>query len=137
MAEGTDSTVHPNVRLIGAFYEARARGDHPAVLRMLHPNVAWHDPYPPPHGGDLFGAERVVAEIIDKAGELTGGSTKLWVEGVIATDGHASAVVGWSSTYRGSSMSSRELAVFSISGGTIVEAWFYPEAPEAALAFFS
>lgn len=129
--------MHPNGELIKAFYQARARGDRAAVLSMLDEAVAWHDPYPPPHGGDLLGAERVVAEIIEKAGELTGGNTRLWLEEVIATDRHASAVVGWSSTYRGATMASRELALFSIGGGRIIEAWFYPENPEAALAFFS
>jgi ketosteroid isomerase-like protein len=129
--------VHANGELIKAFYDARARGDRAGVLGMLHTDVAWHDPYPPPHGGDLLGAERVVTEIIEKAGALTGGSTRLWVEQIIATDRHVSAVVGWSSTYRGATMQSRELAVFSIRGGAIAEAWFYPEAPEAALAFFA
>lgn len=128
--------MHTNAELIVAFYTARARGDRAEVLRMLKSDVAWHDPYAPPHGGDLLGAECVVAEIIEKAGALTGGSTRLWLEEIIATDRHVSAVVGWSSTYRGSTMQSRELAVFSIQGGAIAEAWFYPEAPEAALAFF-
>jgi ketosteroid isomerase-like protein len=50
--------MHPNAELIKAFYEARARGDRAAVLSMLDEAVAWHDPYPPPHGGDLLGAER-------------------------------------------------------------------------------
>ena len=129
--------MHANAELVRAFYEARASGDRAGVLRMLHSDVAWHDPYPPPHGGDLVGAGRVVAEIIEKAGALTGGSTRLWVEEIIATDRHVSAVVGWSSTYRGSTMQSRELAVFRIHGAAIAEAWFYPEAPEAALAFFT
>lgn len=129
--------MHPNARLIESFYEARGKGGRAAVLELLHPAVAWHDPYPPPHGGDLLGAEQVVSEIIEAAGVLTGGSTRLWLEAVIATDRHASAVVGWSSTYRERTMEGRELAVFRTEGGSIREAWFYPEQPETLIEFFS
>lgn len=125
------------VELIRRFYDARAGGDRHTLRAILHPDVAWHDPYPPPHGGDLRGAEAVFASIFDKAGELTGGSTRLWLESVQATRRHAAAVVGWSSTYRERTMQSQELAVFAVRDGQIVEAWFYPEDPEAALAFFA
>jgi ketosteroid isomerase-like protein len=128
--------VQANVELIKRFYEARADGDRNKVRALLDKDVAWHDPYPPPHGGDLVGADAVFADIFDKAGEITEGSTRLWLEGVVATDRHAAAIVGWSSTYRGRKMQSRELALFSIIRGKIVEAWFYPEDPEAARAFF-
>ncbi len=103
---------------------------------ILHEDVVWHDPYPPPHGGDLRGREAVFRDVFDKAAELTGGSTRLWAEDVLATDRNAVALVGWSSRYRGRSMESRELALFRIEDGTIREAWFYPEAPEEARAFF-
>uniref|UniRef100_UPI0039780597 hypothetical protein n=1 Tax=Salmonella sp. SAL4437 TaxID=3159892 RepID=UPI0039780597 len=76
----------------------------------------------------------VFRDIFDAAGQLTGGTTKLWVESVIATARHAAALVGWSSTYRGRSMTGRELAVFDIVSAQIVEAWFYPEDPDAVLA---
>lgn len=123
--------------LIRRFYDARARGDRETLQAILHPDVAWHDPYPPPHGGDLHGAEAVFESVFDKAAQLTGGSTRLWLDSVHSTTRHAAAVVGWSSTYRGRSMQSRELAVFAVRDGRIVEAWFYPEDPEAALAFFT
>jgi hypothetical protein len=70
------------------------------------------------------------------AGELTAGSTRLWLEQVVATGRHVAGLVGWSSTFRGQTMEGRELAVFHVEGGRIVEAWFYPEDPEVVLAFF-
>ncbi len=129
--------LHPNVRLIRRFYAARAAGDRDLVCAILHEDVVWHDPYPPPHGGDLRGREAVFREVFDKAGELTGGTTRLWLVDALATDRDAVALVGWSSTYRGRTMESRELALFRIEDGTIREAWFHPEAPEAARAFFA
>ena len=93
-------------------------------------------PYPPPHGGDLRGRDAVLRDVFDAAGELTGGTTRLWLEHVLATGRHVAALVGWSSTFRGRSINGRELAVFHVEGGRIVEAWFHPEDPEAELAFF-
>ncbi len=127
---------HANAMLIREFYSARTRGDRARLEALMAEDIAWHDPYPPPHGGDLHGRDAVFRDIFDAAGELTGGTTQLWVEHVIATAGHAAALIGWSSTYRGKTMSGRELAVFHLASGRIVEAWFYPEDPAAVLAFF-
>jgi uncharacterized protein len=134
---GTEGqSQHSNMRLIEMLYEARARGDRATVQAILSPDIMWHDPYPPPHGGDLRGAEAVFRDIFARAGELTGGSTRLWLEDVLATDRHVVALVGWSSTFRGKAMQSREFALYEIQGGQVVEAWFYPEDPEAARTFF-
>ena len=128
---------HPHAGIVRRFYEARERGDRQGVRAALAPEVAWHDPYPPPHGGDLRGVDEVLRDVFDRAGELTGGSTRLWLEDVLANDRHVVAVVGWSSTYRGRTMQSRELALYRIEGGRIAEAWFYPEEYEKAQQFFA
>ena len=126
---------HDNAQLVREFYAARERGDRDRLRRILADDIAWHDPYPPPHGGDLKGRDAVFRDIFDAASQLTGGTTRLWLESVIATDRHVAALVGWSSTFRGKTMSGRELAVFQCDAGTITEAWFYPEDPAAVLAF--
>ncbi len=127
---------HPHVELIRRFYTARAENDRDTLREILATDVAWHDPYPPPHGGDLVGIEAVFREIIDKAGELTGGSTRLWLHDVLANDQHAVALVNWSATYRGKTMEGREVAVYHVHNGQITEAWFYPEDKAASDAFF-
>ena len=129
-------TLTDSETVVRRFYVARAEGDRGAVRELLADDVSWHDPYPPPHGGDLRGRDAVLRDVFDAAGELTGGTTRLWIEQVLATGRHVASLVGWSSTFRGRSMSGRELAVFHVEGGRIVEAWFYPEDPEAVLAFF-
>jgi uncharacterized protein len=125
-----------NEALVRRFYAARAAGDRAVARDLLADDVAWHDPYPPPHGGDLRGRDAVFRDVVDAAGELTGGTTRLWLEQVIATGRHVAALVGWSSTFRGRSMEGRELAVFHVAGGRITEAWFHPEDPAAVMAFF-
>jgi hypothetical protein len=128
---------HPHVKLIREFYVARARGDRKMIRAMLDEDVAWHDPYPPPHGGDLRGAEAVMRDIFDRAGELTNGSTCMWLHDVLANDAHAVALVNWWATYKGRTMEGREVAVYHIRDGKITEVWFYPEDKAASDAFFS
>ncbi len=128
---------HPNIELIRKFYDARARGDRETLRAILDEDVAWHDPYPPPHGGDLSGAEAVFREIFDKASELTGGTTRMWLHDVLANDAHAVALVNWSATHRGRTMEGREVAVYHVRDGKITEAWFYPEDKSASDEFFS
>jgi uncharacterized protein len=127
---------HPNCGLIRRFYAARARDDRDEVRAILADDVRWHDPYPPPHGGDLVGADAVIAGVIERAGELTGGSTRLELRDVIASDTHALALVDWSAALGGERMAGTEGAVYRIAAGRVVEAWFFPEDQGASDAFF-
>jgi quercetin dioxygenase-like cupin family protein/ketosteroid isomerase-like protein len=134
---GADRRVTDPSRLVRDFYEARASTDRAAVIALLAEDVAWHDPYPPPHGGNLHGRTAVLREVFDAAGELTGGSGHLWLVGQLALGELVLALVGWSSTFRGRTMESRELAVYRLADGSIAEAWFYPEEPLQAWRFFA
>ncbi len=128
--------THPSEDLIRRFYSARAEGDRREVRSLLAPGVKWHDPYPPPHGGDLVGVDAVLGDVFDAADAITGGTTQLWLHDVVANDRHAVALVHWSVEIRGRKMESKEIAVFHIESGCIEEVWFYPEDREAAAAFF-
>ena len=128
---------HPNVTLIRKFYDARAGNDRETIREILAQDVSWHDPYPPPHGGDLTGADAVLRDVFDKAGELTGGTTRLRLYGVLADDDMAVALVHWSSAYRGRVMEGKEAAVYRIRAGRIVEAWFHPADRAASDEFFT
>jgi ketosteroid isomerase-like protein len=123
--------------LIRTFYDARARGDRARVHQLLADDVRWHDPYPPPHGGDLVGADRVIDEIIEAAGQLTGGSTRLVLQAVVADGVLVVALVRWSSSLHGRIMEGQEAAVYRVVDGRIVEAWFHPGDQAASDAFFN
>jgi hypothetical protein len=128
---------HPNAELIRRFYDARASGDRETLKAILDEDVAWHDPYPPPHGGVLRGAEMVLGDIFDRAGQLTNGTTRMWLHDVLANDAHAVALVNWSAAYKGRVMEGREVAVYHVRAGRNTEAWFYPEDKSASDEFFS
>jgi ketosteroid isomerase-like protein len=123
--------------LVRQFYDARAGGDRAAMCRILAEDVKWHDPYPPPHGGDLVGPDAVLGEIVDRAGALTGGSTRLALQGVLADGPLAVALVRWSATLAGRTMSGGEAAVYLVRDGRIAEAWFHPADAAASDAFFA
>jgi ketosteroid isomerase-like protein len=123
--------------VVRAFYEARARGDRASLQRLLAEDVRWHDPYPPPHGGDLAGRESVLADIVDAAAALTGNSTRLDLHALIADGVLVTALVRWSATMHGRTMQGQEAAVYRVVDGRIVEAWFHPADQAASDAFFA
>lgn len=123
--------------VVRSFYDARARGDRGLLERLLADEVRWHDPYPPPHGGDLVGRDAVLADIVDAAAVLTGGSTRLELHALIADGVLVAALVRWSATMDGRSMQGQEAAVYKVADGRIVEAWFHPADQSASDAFFT
>jgi ketosteroid isomerase-like protein/quercetin dioxygenase-like cupin family protein len=124
-------------RLIRDYYDGRARGDRAAVEAALADDVAWHDPYPPPHGGDLVGRTAVLRDVFDAAGELTAGTGRFWLVDLVAIGMLAVALVGWTAEYRRRRIETRELAVYRVADDRIAEAWFYPEDPEESWRFFA
>jgi quercetin dioxygenase-like cupin family protein len=72
-----------------------------------------------------------------RPGELTAGSSRLWLIRQLRLGDLVVALVGWSSAYRGDEMESRELAVYRVARDDIAEAWFYPELPVESWRFFA
>jgi ketosteroid isomerase-like protein len=129
--------AHPNEELIAELYKVRKSGDRDRIRQILDEDIAWHDPYPPPHGGDLVGLDAVLRDVFDRADELTAGTATLDLVQTLATDDHVAALVNWSSEFRGRRMDGRELAVYRVRAGRVTEAWFFPENQEAAWEFFA
>jgi ketosteroid isomerase-like protein len=126
---------HPNEDLVRTFYEARAKGDRDGVRRLLAPDIRWHDPYPPPFGGDFAGIDEVVRFLF---GPLAYGleDSGLDVHDVVSNDRHAVALVSWWAVLNGRRMDGREIGVYHIRAGKITEVWFMTEDKPASDAFF-
>ena len=97
-------TLTDSESVVRRFYAARAAAIGTPCVTCWQTTSRGTIPYPPPHGGDLRGRDAVFRDVFDAAGELTGGTTRLWIEHVLATGRHVAALVGWSSTFRGRSM---------------------------------
>lgn len=128
---------HPHESLVRGFYAARARRDLAAVRDALAPDVVWHEAGSrPPYTGDLIGREAVLA-MMAKAAELTGGTFHLELEDVLANDRRAVALVDWVAERGGRTLRGKEIAVYRVQGGRLVEAWFYPDDPRTVDAFWA
>jgi ketosteroid isomerase-like protein len=127
---------HPNEDVVRQFYEARRRGDSDNVRSLLASDVRWHDPYPPPFGGDFFGADQVIEWMfgpLEQEMEESG----LELHDVVANDRHAVALVNWWAVLDGRRMDGREIGVYHIQDGKLTEVWFTTEDKQASDEFFS
>ena len=117
----------PNAGLVRRLYEARDRRDLEAVRSMLADDVLWHEPdVGGEHTGDLRGPDAVLA-MIREAGELTGGTFELRPREVVANGEHAVALVDWSATRDGERLEGKEVAVYRVRDGRVVEASFHQD----------
>ena len=84
--------AHPNAELVARGYEAFGRGDVDTVLDLLADDIAWRVPGRGPIAGEYHGKDGVMA-FFGKLMEESGGSFRLTVHDIAATDRHALAIV--------------------------------------------
>ena len=118
---------HPNAASIRRLYEARERDDYGAVRSLLSDDVVWHEPdVGGEHTGDLHGPDAVLAMIRD-ARERTGGTFKLRPREIVANGEHAVALVDWSAERDGEVLEGKEVAVYRVREGKIIEVHFHQD----------
>ncbi len=123
-------TAQSNEDIIRRLYEARDRGDLEAVRSMLVEDVIWSEPdLDNPHTGDLHGPETVLG-MIREAQRITDGAFRLIPRGVMAHGEHAVVLIDWSAERGDERIEGKEVAVYRVRDGKIVEAFFYVDAPE-------
>jgi ketosteroid isomerase-like protein len=127
MTAAADATV------VRSLYEARERGDLDGAAQLIAEQVVWHEPYE--YLGTLHGRAAVIGAIRQSMDE-TGGTFALSVTDLLASDDHVVALVDFSAERHGGRMSGREIGVFRVQDGQIVEVWFYTaEDPDAVSEF--
>lgn len=127
---------HPNAALIRRLYDARDRNDEEHIRSALSEDIVWHEPdVGGEHTGDLHGPEAVLAMIRD-ARERTGGSFKLRPRKIVANGEQAVALVDWSATRDGEILEGKEVAVYRVRDGKVVEVHFHQEDQELDRQFW-
>jgi ketosteroid isomerase-like protein len=127
---------HPNVGLIRELYEARARNDTAAIRSILDENVVWHEPeLETEHTGDLRGPDDVLA-MIEEARRITDGTFSLVPQQIVANGEHAVALIDWSATQGDKRLEGREVAVYRVRNGRVVEASFHQDNPDTDRQFW-
>lgn len=118
---------HPNSTLIRKLYESRNRGDLDGVRSMLAEDIVWHEPeLGTEHTGDLHGLDAVLG-MIGEAGKLTNGTFCLVPTEVVANGEHAVAMVDWSAERDGRRLEGKEVAIYRIRAGRVVEVSFHQD----------
>ena len=112
--------------LIRRFYALRRNGDPEDLRPFIHEDVVWQEPEVGGHMGKLRGVDAVI-DMIRRALETTGGSFRLEIQSLVATDSECAAVIDWHADKDGQEIQGRELAVFRFDAGRIREAMFFPE----------
>ena len=118
---------HPNAALIRNLYEARGRNDEDAIRSVLSADVVWHEPdVGGEHTGDLHGPDAVLAMIRDARGR-TGATFSLRPCEIVANGEHAVALVDWSAKRDGETLEGKEVAVYRLRDGKVVEVHFHQD----------
>ncbi|MDP9456103.1 MAG: hypothetical protein CYG60_22560 [Actinobacteria bacterium] len=127
---------HPNSALIRRLYEARDRDDYDAIRSLLSGDVVWHEPdVGGEHTGDLHGPGAVLAMIRDARGR-TGGTFRLRPREIVANGEHAVALIDWSAEREGEVLEGKEVAVYRVRSGKVVEVHFHQDDGELDRRFW-
>lgn len=119
--------------VVRRLYEARSAGDLDAAAELIGQDVVWHEPYD--YLGTLRGRRAVIDAIRQSVAE-TGGTFALELRDLLTSEAHVVALVDFSAQRHGGRLFGREIGVFRVEDGQIVEVWFYTaEDPEAVSEF--
>lgn len=128
--------AHPNEALVRGGYEAFAKGDVETVLARFDEGIVWHVPGRSALAGDYHGHQGVM-EFFGKLVEMTGGSFRLELHDVLATDDHVVALVRGTAERNGTARTSNNAHVWHVSDGKATEFWGLSEDPYGDDEFWS
>ena len=128
---------HPNEAIVRELYAAFAGADMPTIDRLLADDVTWHAPGTAQHAG----VRRGKAELFESMGrlaELTAGTLRSEVVDVLANERHAVVLQVTRGEREGRSpLHDREVIVYELRDGRIVEVREHPGDLHAMDAFFA
>lgn len=128
-------TVHENAELIRGGYEAFGAGDLDAVARLFAPDIRWHIGGRSAISGTYAGHDEVFG-FFGKLMEMTGGSFRLEIHDVLASDDHVVVLVRESASRGDRQLQMNEAHVWHVSGGLAREFWGFAEDQYEAQSFF-
>lgn len=129
--------AHPNEDLIRAAYAAYASGDIDKLRQeFLAPDIRGHYPGTSPLAGHYQGAD-TIADSLGLRGQLSGGTHRLELHGVLAIDEHVVALHTARAERSGRRLEISEAMVFHITDGKVTEVWTLHTDPQAVDEFWS
>jgi uncharacterized protein len=128
--------AHPNEELVRKGYDAFARGDMDTLRELFDPEIVWHFPGRSSLAGDHRGPDAVLG-FFGRTMELTAGTFRVEVHDVVADDRHAVGMHLATGEREGRRLEDREVLVFHVRDGRVVEVWQYIEDQYTYDEFFS
>ena len=127
-AEGDQ--VHPNARLLKAFYRAQAAfyagGDDTATLRgLLADEIAWHVPGRSPIAGHYHGHQEVLGYFTARRAHAKA-TFRVQPRAILADDQQAVQLADGQMERDGQLRTWQTIGVFRIADGRIAECWLLP-----------
>ena len=108
-------------------HEALAQGDHiPTLTELFAQDIVWHLPGRGPLAGNHKGREAVFVAM-RRFEELNGGTLRVEVHDVLASDEHAVALLRATGSREGRRYDSLEIDIYHLRNGKITEFWSFAE----------
>ncbi len=127
--------MHPHEQLLRETYAAMARGDGRALHDVLTPGTVWVIPPGSKLSGRYTGPDEIFG-FWKRVAQQTGGGLSLEVEDVLANDRRGVALVVVRGERQGRRLEERQVAVFELADGKILQGTFIYEDPAAYEAFW-
>jgi hypothetical protein len=128
---------HANETVIRDLYDAFASGEMSVVDRLLADDVTWHAPGTAQHAGVRRGKAELLASM-GRLAALTGGTLRSEVLDVLANDRRAVVLQVTRAQRAGRpALHDREVIIYELRDGRVVEVWEHPGDLHAMDAFFA
>jgi uncharacterized protein len=108
-------TAHPSTQLLRDAYQAAGQGDLAPLLDMLSEDIAWTDSTLGPLAG-TYGKDQV-PQFFSKMMDIYGGTLRLEIDSIVATDGHGIVLTRESGTVGGKPLAWTGAHVWSLDQG--------------------
>ncbi len=119
--------AHPNEELLRKGYEAFSRGDMNTLRdEVFAGDVTFHIPGKNQLAGNHVGKENVF-NFLGKVMELSGGSFRIELHDLLASDEHAVALTNGTGQRGSKTANYHSVHVWDVRGGKISELWEHPE----------
>lgn len=128
--------MHPNEELLRKGYAAFTSGDLDTVRELFAEDIQWHVLGKSALAGDYKGRDEVF-DFFAKLLTLTEGTFRVEVHDVLANDTHAVVLTNSKAERAGRVLDENSVAVYHVSDGKTVEAWFFEPDQDASAAFFA
>jgi uncharacterized protein len=129
-------TAQDNADRIRSGYKAFSAGDLDTVAKLFAPGIRWHIAGKSPLSGTYTGHDEVFG-FFGKLVEETGGSFRIDIHDLLATDDHVVVLAHEAASRGDRQLEMNEAHIWHVADGLATEFWGLPMDQHAADAFWS